>query len=176
MFLSMAMDSQTRPLILRSNRFLGSAMLERELISNDILEEANERLLEIIQSGETSNASLLYVLLFDLKKLNEAKLIESVLENEKLGAIDLENYQLDGVGDLALDYGLCQATFTVPFDKVEGVWLVATGYYLSRPAIQHWEQFLAGPVVWYVSSVQSIINAVERLKGRKATSGALVAS
>ena len=158
------MDSQTRPLILRSNRFLGSAMLERELISNDVLEAAQERLLEIIQTGETANASLLYVLLFDLKELDEAALIDSIIEIDKIGAIDLENYQLDNVKDLEIDTALCQATFTLPFDKVEGVWMVATGYYLSRPAVQHWETFLGGPVVWYVSSVSSVINALERFR------------
>jgi hypothetical protein len=160
----MALDAKTRPLILRSNRFLGSAMLERELISNDVLEAANERLLEIIQAGEATNASLLYVLLFDLKELNESSLIESVVETEKLGAIDLEGYNLTNVKDLDLDFNLCQATFTLPFDCLEGVWMVATSYYLSRPAVQHWEQFLEGPVVWYVSSVASIIAGMERLK------------
>lgn len=160
----MALDSQTRPLILRSNRFLGSAMLERDLISNDILETANERLLEIIQSGDSTNASLLYVLLFDLKELNETDLIESVVETEKLGAIDLGSYHLDSIVDVPLDMSLCRATFTVPFDKMEDVWMVASAYYLSRPAVQHWEQVLGGPVIWYASSVSSIIGALERIE------------
>ncbi|MGF1450609.1 MAG: hypothetical protein ACFB21_00875 [Opitutales bacterium] len=160
----MAINSQTRPLILRSNRFLGSALLERELVSNDVLEAANERLLEIIQAGEAANASLLYVLLYDLKELNESALIENVVDTEKLGAIDLTNYNLANVANLELDLSLCQATFTLPFDQLEGVYMVATAYYLSRPAVQYWEQFLDKPVIWYVSSVRSIIDGLERLR------------
>jgi len=39
---------ENRPLILRSNRFLGSALVERALITNESLEAANEKLLDII--------------------------------------------------------------------------------------------------------------------------------
>lgn len=161
------MSLENRPLILRSNRFLGSALLEREIISNEVLESANERLLEIIHSGDLRNASLLNVLMLDLKALDERVLIDHTLENEKIGAVDLENYDISNVITKELDVDVCHATYTIPFDEVEGIQMVATAYYLSRPAVAYWEDILGGRVLWYLSSVTSIVNAIERYKSAK---------
>ena len=84
-----------------------------------------------------------------------------------IGLIDLNNYDLGKVRQLNIDPDLCWATYTIPFDKVENFTFCATAYYLSRPAIQHWEQQLGGPVIWYVSSVTSISYGIERLQGLK---------
>jgi hypothetical protein len=164
------MGLENRPLILRSNRFLGSALLERDLISNDDLEAANEKLLEAIQAGDLRNASLLNVLLLDLKTLDENVLLEYQLEHENVGAIDLEPFDLSDMAQQPLELDLCQATYTVPFDRVETVTLVATSYYLSKPAVDYWTQQLGGNILWYVSGVSSILSAISSLRDLKTAS------
>lgn len=158
------MNSSSRPLILRSNRFLGSSLLERDLITNEVLEEANEKLLESIQSGDSVNASLLNTLLFDMNALDEGKLIESIVETEHIGAIDLDHYDLSNAAKIGFDLDLALATYTIPFDRVEDFTMIATGYYLSRPAVQHWQELIDGHIIWYVSTVASIVNAVESVR------------
>ncbi|MGE9294649.1 MAG: hypothetical protein ACQKBW_13645 [Puniceicoccales bacterium] len=151
-----------RPLVLRSNRFLGSALIERGLLKNEDLEAANERLLEAIQKGDARTANLLNILLYDLRNLEEADLIDSIMEDEGIGIIDLANYDLAFLKDSKVDIDLCWATYTVPFDQVEGFTMIATAYYLSKPAMTFWEEQFPGPVLWYVCSVGSIAESLER--------------
>lgn len=158
----MLTDKERRPLILRSNRFLGSALLERNLIKTEDLEAANEKLLEAVQSGNMRGANLLNILLFDLKSVDEARLVDEITEDESVGLIDLSNYDMAKFREINADIDLCYATYTVPFDKVEDFTMVATGYYLSKPTIQYWEETLGGNVIWYVCSVASIAEAIER--------------
>jgi len=158
----MATDKERRPLILRSNRFLGSALIERQLIASDDLEAANEKLLELVQAGDMRGANLLNILLFDLKAIDENTLIELVTEEQPVGMIDLSNYDLVKFREINADIEICYATYTVPFDKVEDFTMVATAYYLSKPTIAYWEEILGGNVIWYVSSVASIAEAIER--------------
>ena len=44
--------SEYRPLLMRSNRLLGSALIEHNLVKFEDLEAANERLLEIATTGD----------------------------------------------------------------------------------------------------------------------------
>ena len=39
-----------------------------------------------------------------------------------------------------LDLGMCWATWTVPYDKEEEFWFIATAYYLSPAVRAHWEK------------------------------------
>lgn len=80
---------QHRALILRSNRFLGSALVDKGLVSTVDLEEANGKFMEAIQVGELKRASILSTLVFDLKKLDEAKLLDYLFDEEKLALVDL---------------------------------------------------------------------------------------
>lgn len=120
---------EQRPLILRSNRFLGSALVERGLVTSEDLEAANEKLLETIQSGDMRGASLLNILIYELKALDEAQLIDSLVEIDEVSLVDLSNYDLARFRDYKLDRDLCWATYTIPFDRVEDFNMVATGYY-----------------------------------------------
>jgi len=158
----MLSDKERRPLILRSNRFLGSALIERQLVKNDDLETANEKLLELVQAGDMRGANLLNLLLFDLKAIEETALIELVSEESSIGMIDLSHYNLSKFSEIKADIEICYATYTIPFDKVEDFTMVATAYYLSKPTVQYWEETLGGNVVWYISSVASIAEAIER--------------
>ncbi|MEM8548068.1 MAG: TRAP transporter TatT component family protein [Pseudomonadota bacterium] len=74
--------SEQRPLILRSNRFLGSALIERGLVTAEDLEVANEKLLETIQAGDIRGASLLNILIYEQKALDEALLLDSLVEGD----------------------------------------------------------------------------------------------
>lgn len=155
---------QHRALILRSNRFLGSALVDKGLVSVGDLEEANGKFMEAIQASDLKRASILSTLLFDLKKMEEAKLLDYLAEEEKLGLVDLNFVELLSLRPMKVDLPLCWASSTVPFDHIEGTYLVATCYYLSAPVKKHWEDLLEGRVIWYGTSTASLSRALERIE------------
>jgi len=156
---------QHRALILRSNRFLGSSLVNKGLLSSDDLEAANEKFMEAIQSPELlKNASILTTLLYDLKLLDEAKLLEHIVEEHGIGLIDLNHIELRSLPDTKLDMSLCCASSTIPFDKVNETYMVATCYYMSAPVIKYWEDLLDGEVVWYGTSAVSMSRGLERME------------
>lgn len=155
---------QHRALILRSNRFLGSALVDKGLVSAGDLEEANGKFMEAIQASDLKRASILSTLLFDLKKMDEAKLLDYLAEEEKLGLVDLNFIELLSLRPMKVDLPLCWASSTVPFDYIEGTYLVATCYYLSAPVKKHWEDLLEGRVIWYGTSTSSLSRALERIE------------
>ena len=59
--------SEHRPLLMRSNRLLGSALIEHNLVKFEDLEAANERLLEIATTGDLRRSSVLSVLVYEKK-------------------------------------------------------------------------------------------------------------
>ena len=153
-----------RALILRSNRFLGTALVERGLVSGDDLESANEKFMEAIQASDLKRASILSALLFDTKALEEKALLELLVEEEGLGLIDLNYVNLPSLRSFNVDLSLCWVTSTIPFDKVENTYMVASCYGLSLPVIKHWEQLLDGPIIWYGTSISSMASALERIE------------
>lgn len=155
---------QYRALILRSNRFLGSALVDKGLASVGDLEEANGKFMEAIQASDLRRASILSTLLFELKKLDEAKLLDYLAEEEKLGLVDLNFVELGSLRPMNVDLSLCWASSTVPFDHIEGTYLVATCYYLSAPVKKHWEDLLEGRVVWFGTSTSSLSRALKRIE------------
>ncbi len=156
---------QHRALILRSNRFLGSSLVDKGLLSSGDLEAANEKFMEAIQSPELlKNASILTTLLYDLKVLDEARLLEHLVEEHDLGLIDLNHIKLRSLPSTELDMSLCWATSTLPFDQVEETYMVATCYYMSAPVVKHWEELLNGKVVWYGTSMASMGRGLECLE------------
>lgn len=168
----MLTDKERRPLILRSNRFIGSALMERGLITIENLEAANEKLLELVQRGDMRSANLLNILLLDLKCVDESALIEAAIDGDEVpGLVDLTCYDMQKFREFSVDIELCYATYTVPFDRVEDFVMVATSYYLSKPNIQYWEEALGGNVIWYVSSVASVASALERAAQLDSTEG-----
>ncbi|MFO8026484.1 MAG: hypothetical protein R6U56_02330 [Opitutales bacterium] len=153
-----------RALILRSNRFLGSALVDRGLVSVDDLESANESFMEAIQASELKRASILSMLLFEKKTLEEQVLMEHLVEEEGLGLIDLNHIDLPSLRPFNVDLSLCWATSTIPFDKIEKTYMLATCYRLSAPVLKYWEEFLDGPVIWYGTSIISMTRALERIE------------
>jgi hypothetical protein len=155
---------QHRALILRSNRFLGSAFVDKGLITVGDLEAANERLVEAIQNAELKRASILSSLLYDLKAVEESKLIEHVVEEHGIGLVDLGQCNLRSARDLNFDITLCWATSTIPFDKVEDHYFVATCYYLSTPVVKKWTEMLGNKVIWFATTNTAMTQALERLE------------
>jgi len=153
-----------RALILRVNRFLGSSLVDKGLLSLNDLESANERFMATIQAGEMKHASILNSLVYELKVLDENKVINYIVDEHEIGLVDLSFYELQSLKKIDVDPDLCWATSTVPFDLVEGTYLLATCYYLSAPVIKQWEQVLDGKVIWYVTSCVSMTRALERLE------------
>jgi hypothetical protein len=156
---------QHKALILRSNRFLGSYLVNKGLLSSADLDSANEKFMQAIRSPELlKNASILTTLLYDLKMLDEARLLDHIVEEYGIGLIDLNQVQLGSLPSTELDLSLCWASSTIPFDKVEETYMVATCYYLSAPVVKHWEELLNGKVVWYGTSMASMSRGLERLE------------
>lgn len=155
---------QHRALILRSNRFLGSALVDKGLVSSVDLEAANGKFMDAIQSADLKRASILSTLLFDLKTLEESKLLDYLVEECKLGLVDLSFLGLGSLRPMNVDLSLCWASSTVPFDYVEGTYMLATCYYMSAPVVKHWEDMLDGRVLWYGTSTTSLSLALERIE------------
>ena len=142
---------QHRALILRSNRFLASSLFDEGLISNGNLNAANEMFMGAIQSHELlKTTSLLSILISELKVLDEAKLLDHLFEQHSLGIIDLNYIEL--------------SSLSLPFDKVDGIYMVATCYYMSTPVVKHWEALLNGKIIWYATSMASMHQSLERLE------------
>ena len=151
-----------RALILRSNRFLGSSLVDKGLISSGDLEAANEKFMEAIQADDFERGSILNTLLFGLKVLEEKVLLDHLVEECDLALVDLDFVAMPSLRALNVDLSVCRASSTIPFDKVEKTYLLATCYYLSAPVVKHWESLLDGPVIWYATSAASMTRALER--------------
>jgi len=158
------MMQEYRALILRSNRFLGSSLVDRGLVSVGDLETANEKFMEAIQASELKRASILSTLLYESKALDENALLEHLVEEEGLGLIDLHHIGLHSLRPHNIDLSLCWVTSTIPFDKVENTYMVASCYYLSAPVVKHWEELLDGRVLWYGTTSMSLNRALERIE------------
>ena len=152
-------------------------MVNKGLLSSGDLEAANEKFMEAIQSPELlKNASILTTLLYDLKVLDEARLLEHIVEEHGIGLIDLNHIELRTLPGVELDLSLCWASSTIPFDKVEETYMVATCYYMSAPVVKCWEELLGGKVVWYGTSMASMSRGLERLEDVIAAEKAAVAA
>ncbi len=153
-----------RALILRSNRFLGSSLVDKGIVSVGDLEAANERFMEAIQASELKGASILSTLLFELKAFDENTLLDLLIEEKQIGLIDLNHVELSSLRPFKVDLSLCWATSTIPFDKVENTYMLASCYYLSAPVVKHWEELLDGRVLWYATTTSSMTRALERIE------------
>jgi len=134
--------SEHRSLLMRANRTLGAALVESNLVKIDDLMAANERLLELLQNDAEHQATLLGVLMYEKKVLEEDALLHHLIETDGIGLIDLRNYDVPDDVRKSVDVGSCWATWTVPFDKEEDFYFVASAYYLSTAVRSHWEKQL----------------------------------
>lgn len=162
LFIIRAMEFQQ--LIIRSNRYLAASLLESKLIKSEHVEKANARLLGAIQAGNYKQASLLSILTYDLQVLDEASLIDLVIDTHKIGVISLGNLELKNKVTTESSLELCWSTWSLPFDTLDECVCIASCYYLSKPAVDHWEKLLNRPVIWYATSLNSMAMALEKLE------------
>lgn len=154
-----------KPLIMRANRLLGASLVEKGLVSIDDLDEANDRLLELMSSdSNTVQVSLLSILVSEKQSVRENELLELLVEDHGLGLVDVRDIEYPDSLKKTLDTKICWATLTVPFDQVEDTTYLASAYYLSPAARKHWEEKLDGHVVWYASTVESLSDFLEKFE------------
>lgn len=127
------------------------------------LELANENFMASIQKADLKRASILNSLVYDLKVLDENKLIDYMVEDQGLSLIDLTFINLQSLRPMGIDPDLCWATSTIPFDKVEDTYMLASCYYLSAPVVKQWEEALNGHVIWYATTCVSMTRALEKM-------------
>jgi len=154
--------SEHRSLLMRANRTLGAALVEANLVKIDDLMAANERLLELLQSDAEHQATLLGVLMFEKKVLGEADFLQYLIETAGIGLIDLRNYEVPEEFRKDVDLGSCWATWTVPFDKEEDFYFVASAYYLSTAVRSHWEKQLCVNILWYGTTLEVVSDFLEK--------------
>lgn len=158
--------AEIRSLLMRANRLLGASLVEANLVAVEQLENANERLLELIASGTPRQCTLLGVLVYDLKVVSEEDVLQYCVDELNVGLIDLRTYE--GADDIrvGLNLAVCWATWTVPFDRDDGFTLIATAYYLSPAVRTYWEKQYDN-IVWYATTLEEIAETLERLSQAK---------
>jgi hypothetical protein len=152
---------------MRSNRLLGSALIEHSLVKFEDLEAANERLLEIAATGDMRRSSVLNILAYETKVLREEDLLHHVVDDHGVGVIDLRGYEVPEDVKRDLDLGACWATWSVPFDKEEDFHFVATAYYLSPAVRAHWEKTLGGQIIWQATTMDIIADFLDRVQAER---------
>jgi len=154
-----------RPLIVRSNRTLGSLLLEKKLVTSDQLNAANEKLIEYLDKEDLRRASILHVLIFDMQVLQEDAYLEAVIEKFALSLMDLHSCQFKKVAELSLDPAACWATWTIPFDIIDDFYLLASLHYPSPQVTKFWQDKFPGKhIIWYAIAVRSFQAGMEKLE------------
>lgn len=166
------MSKEYRPLLMRANRLLGAALVEHNLVKIEDLETANEKLIEVVATDQPRQSTILGLLAYDMKVLKEDDMLHHLVESEGVGLVDLRDYDVPEESRKNLDLGACWATWSVPFDREEEFWFVATAYYLSPAVRSHWEKALGGPILWFGTTLDAIAEYLEKHAEDVANSGA----
>lgn len=160
-------SAEYRPLLMRANRLLGSALIEHNLVKFEDLEAANERLLEVAASGQVRQSSVLSILVYEKKVLREEEVLHHVVDDHGVGVVDLRGYDVPEDVRKELDLDACWATWSVPFDREEDFHFVATAYYLSPAVRTHWEKKLGGQIIWQATTMDIIADFLDRVQGER---------
>ncbi len=148
---------------MRANRLLGAALVEHNLVKIEDLETANEKLIEIVAGDQPRQSTILGILAYDMKVLKEDEVLHHVVESDGVGLVDLRDYEIPDDVKKNLDASACWATWSIPFDREEEFWFVATAYYLSPAVRLHWEKALGGPILWFGTTLEAIADYLEKL-------------
>ena len=157
------MSKEYRPLLMRANRLLGAQLVEHNLVKIEDLETANEKLIEVVGSEQPRQSTILGILAYDMKVLKEDEVLHHIVESDGIGLVDLRDYDVPDDLKKELDRGACWATWSVPFDREEEFWFVATAYYLSPAVRLHWEKTLGGPILWFGTTLEAIADYLEKV-------------
>ena len=159
--------TEYRPLLMRANRLLGSALIEHNLVKFEDLEAANERLLEVAASGQMRQSSVLSILVYEKKVLREEDVLHHVVDDHGVGVVDLRGYDVPEDVKKEIDLEACWATWSVPFDREEDFHFVATAYYLSPAVRAHWERKLGGQIIWQATTMDIIADFLDRIHSER---------
>lgn len=160
----MSLSPEHRSLLMRANRLLGASMVEANLVKIDSLEAANERLLELIGAGDYKKGSVLSILAYELQVVKENDVIQHVMDDHGVGLVDLRSYDTPDDFRATIEIGACWATWSLPFDREEDVYFVATAYYMSPAVRAFWEKQLNGPIVWFATTLEMLADAFDKLE------------
>ena len=160
-------SAEYRPLLMRANRLLGSALIENNLVKFEDLEAANERLLEIAAGGHVRQSSVLGILVYEKKVLREEDVLHHVVDDHGVGVVDLRGYDVPEEVKKELDLDACWATWSVPFDREEDFHFVATAYYLSPAVRTFWEKKLGGQIIWQATTMDIIADFLDRMQAER---------
>jgi Type II secretion system (T2SS), protein E, N-terminal domain len=163
----MNLSPEHRSLLMRANRLLGANLVESNLVKIDNLEAANERLLELISTGDYRKGSVLSVLAYELQVLKESDVLQHVMDEHGLGLVDLRSYEVPDDLRATCEIGACWATRSVPFDREDGIFFIATAYYMSPSVRVFWEKQFNGPIVWYGTTMEGISDYIEKLESSR---------
>lgn len=158
------MEREISSLLIKSNRVLGTRLVEAGLTSLEEMDAANELFITRAREKDLKRASLLRILIYDNQTLKEERLLDFQIEHHPVGAVMLENYAIDEVllQQQPLEY--MRASWTIPIDYVNDRWFVASAYYLSDTVKKFWKDRLKGRISWYVSSLsqfEAVFSAIE---------------
>ena len=157
---------------MRANRLLGAQLVEHNLVKIEDLESANEKFIEVVSSDQPRQSTILGILAYEMKVLKEDDVLHHLVETEGLGLVDLRDYDVLDESRKNLDANACWATWSVPFDREEEFWFVATAYYLSPAVRSFWEKELGGPILWFGTSLETIADYLEKYSTELAGTGA----
>ena len=162
-----SLSPEHRSLLMRANRLLGANLVEANLVKIDSLEAANERLLELVSTGDYRKGTVLGILAYEMQVVNEADVLQHVLDDHGTGLVDLRSYDVPDDLRAGLDLGACWATWSIPFDREEDIYFVATAYYMSPAVRLYWEKQLAGTIVWFGTTMEMIADFLEKQEASK---------
>lgn len=160
-------SAEYRPLLMRANRLLGSALIEHNLVKFEDLEAANERLLEVAASGQVRQSSVLSILVYEKKVLREEDVLHHVVDDHSVGVVDLRGYDVPEEVRKDMDIDACWATWSVPFDREEDFHFVATAYYLSPAVRSYWEKKLGGQIIWQATTMDIVADFLDRVQAER---------
>ena len=149
---------------MRSNRLLGAQLVEQNLVKIDDLEAANEKLLELINTGSARQRTVLGILAYDLSAVTEDDILLYQCDIDGIGVVDLQHYELNEDLKATLETDACWATWSVPFDVEEDVTFVATAYYLSPAVKNYWEERYDSRVLWFGTTLEGIADFLESIE------------
>lgn len=161
------MQTEYRPLLMRANRLLGSALIEHNLVKFEDLEAANERLLEVAATGQVRQSSVLGILVYEKKVLKEEDVLHHVVDDHGVGVVDLRGYDVPDEVRKDMDLDACWATWSVPFDREEDFHFVATAYYLSPAVRSYWEKKLGGQIIWQATTMDIVADFLDRVHAER---------
>ncbi len=161
------MSSEHRSLLLRANRLLGAALVEHKLVPAETVEAAHERLLQLLATPSKRDPSLLGILAYEMKALREDDLLQHVVDTDGLGLVDLRHYETLDEIKRSLDPGACWATWSVPFDREEDFYFIATAYGLSPAVRSFWEKQFGNQIIWYGTTLDVIGDYLEKLEAER---------